>query len=349
MIFIEQIQNWLDSGKKVAVATIIWKQGSALRGVGSKMAVNSDMEITGSISGGCVEGAVVEEALKVMNTGRLAIIDYGIADETAWSVGLSCGGKISVLLQSILPDDSGGLTSALVIKSLELESSDKPFCALTVISGDHSSETAIISDGELVFPDKKPLWMNDVFKQEISTLERTETSGIIKLDSSEVFADFTFPRPRLVIIGAVHIAIPLVKMACVCGFTTIVIDPRKVFATPERFPDVDDLVIEWPTVGLEKLGLHARDYLLALSHDDKLDLPALQMALDRKVLYIGMLSSQKTREGRYEQLAAQGYSREELNRIHAPVGLDLGGRTPEEIALSILAEITAFRYGKGKE
>ena len=346
MEFNQQILNWLNAGKRVAVATVIWKQGSALRGVGSKMAVNSDMEIAGSVSGGCVEGAVVEEALKVMKTGGIVTVDYGIADETAWSVGLACGGKIKILLQPVEPNSSEGLTRAMLLKLSELESSDKPFCALTVISGVLSSETAIYSDGELIFPTKKPQWMNDVINQEIPVLERTETSGIIKLDQSEVFADFTFPKPKLVIIGAVHIAISLVEMARVCGFTTIIIDPRKAFATPERFLDVDNLVIEWPTDGLNRIGLKDRDYLLALSHDDKLDLPALQMALDRQVRYIGMLSSRQTRDGRFAQLVKQGYSSEELKRIHAPVGLDLGARTPEEIALSILAEITAFRYGK---
>ena len=346
MNFNQQILNWLNAGKRVAVATVIWKQGSALRGVGSKMAVSSDMEIAGSVSGGCVEGAVIEEALKVLKSGGIATVDYGIADETAWSVGLACGGKIKVLLQPVETDGSEGLTREMLLKLSELESSDKPFCVLTVISGDLSGETAIYFDGELIFPNKKSQWMKDVLNQKIPVLERTETSGIIKLDSSEVFADFTFPKPRLVIIGAVHIAISLVEMARVCGFTTIIIDPRKAFATPERFPDADDLVIEWPSIGLDRIGLNDRDYLLALSHDDKLDLPALQLSLDRKVRYIGMLSSQQTRDGRYAQLVEKGYSTEELKRIHAPVGLDLGARTPEEIALSILAEITAFRYGK---
>lgn len=349
MNHIQQVLDWLEEGKSVAVATVIWKQGSALQGVGSKMAVNSDMEIAGSVSGGCVENAVIEEALKVMKTDSLSIVEYGIADKTAWSVGLACGGKIKILVQPVVPDGSEGLTRAMLMKLSELEASDKPICALSVIAGDHSGETAILSDGDLVFPYKKSEWMNDGLMQEITSLEKTETSGTIRLDSSEVFANFTFPRPRLVIIGAVHIAIALVEMARVCGFSSIVIDPRKVFATPERFSDVDELVIEWPTDGLNKIGLNDRDYLLALSHDDKLDLPALQMALERKLRYIGMLSSRKTRDGRYAQLVEQGYKREELGRIHAPVGLDLGARTPEEIALSILAEITAFRYGKENE
>ncbi len=157
---------------------------------------------------------------------------------------------------------------------------------------------------------------------------------------------FTLPDPRLVIIGAVHIAASLVEMARLCGFTAIIIDPRKAFATPKRFPLVNQLVVEWPTDGLTGIGLNFRDFLVTLSHDDKLDLPALQMALDAQCRYIGMLASRKTRDGRFAQLENQGYRLEEIKKIHAPVGLDLGARTPEEIALSILAEITACRYGK---
>jgi xanthine dehydrogenase accessory factor len=190
--------------------------------------------------------------------------------------------------------------------------------------------------------------MENILKDKLPPLERVETSGIIKIDPFEIFADFYFPKPRLVIVGAVHIAQPLVKMARICGFLTIIIDPRKAFASSERFQDADQILIEWPTDGLSKIGLNDRDYLLTLSHDDKLDLPALKMAMDRKVRYVGMLSSRKTRDGRFEQLKQEGYSTNELTRIHAPVGLDLGARSPEEIALSILAEITAFRYGKKK-
>jgi xanthine dehydrogenase accessory factor len=344
--FNQQILNWLKAGKKVTVATVIWKQGSALRGVGSKMAVNSDMEISGSVSGGCVEGAVVEEAFNVMSTDKITIVDYGVADETAWSVGLACGGKIKILLQPVESNRSFGLTNKMLLKILELKSSNRPFCMLTVFSGDLSGESGIISEGELIYPNKEPIWLNDGLKQEITALERSETSGIIKLDSSDIFADFTFPKPRLVIIGAVHIAIPLVEMARICGFTTIIIDPRKTFATPKRFPYVDDLVIDWPADGLEKIGLNNRDFLLALSHDDKLDLPALRFSLDRNVHYIGMLSSRQTRDVRFTQLVEQGIKKEDLKRIHAPIGLDIGARTPEEIAISILAEITAFRYEK---
>lgn len=344
-----QVLKWLKEGKKAALATVIQKEGSALRGIGSKMAISSEMEMAGSISGGCVEGAVVQEALKVMTTNLNVIVDYGISDETAWSVGLACGGKIKILIQPVEKDGKDGLTGEMLRKIIEIEASDNPFCVIAAISGEDKGYSAIFSDGKLIFPNKIPQWLDTGLMEKLFLLEKTETSRIINLDLTEIFADFTFPKPRLVIIGAVHIAQSLVKMAHICGFSIVIIDPRKAFASIDRFQDADQMVIEWPTDGLTKIGLNERDYFLALSHDDKLDLPALQMALDRKVHYIGMLSSRRTRDERFEKMKNQGISATELKKIHAPVGLDLGARTPEEIALSILAEITAFRYGKEQE
>ena len=244
--------------------------------------------------------------------------------------------------------DSDGLSSEMVEKIIELKASDKTFCLLTDISEKTKSSSLIISEGKQILPKRKLHWVDTGLLEELKNLERTETSGLIKNDLTEIFVDFSFPKPRMVIIGAVHIAQALVKMARVCGFTTVIIDPRKAFASNERFQDVDQLLVAWPTDGLAEIELNERDFLLALSHDDKLDLPALKMAIDKNVHYIGMLSSRKTRESRFEQLKSEGYSPDDLQRIHAPVGMDLGARSPEEIALSILAEITAFRYGKEK-
>ena len=348
MDIFKKILKWIDEGKKAALATVIQKQGSALRGVGSKMGISSDMEMAGSISGGCVEGAVVQEALHVMKTRQKTVVDYGISDDEAWSVGLACGGQVKILIQPVGISNKGGFSFEMLKKILELKASDKTFCLITDISEKTKTDTLIISEGKMVIPKRKPRWVNNALMEEIKNLERTETSGIIKNGLTEIFADFSFPKPRLVIIGAVHIAQSLVKMARVCGFSTIIIDPRKAFASLERFQDADQMEVAWPTDGLAKIGLNDKDFLLTLSHDDKLDLPALQMAIDRKLRYIGMLSSQKTRENRFEKLKIEGYSLDDFKKIHAPVGMDIGARNPEEIALSILAEIIAFRYGKGK-
>ncbi len=338
--------SWLEAGKKAAVATVIKKQGSALRSVGSKMGISSEMNVADSVSGGCVEGAVVQEALKVMKTGQKIIVDYGITDNEAWAVGLACGGQIKILIQPVGANNSDGFSLEMVRKIDELKTADIPFCVLTDISKNFKKEAAIVTEGKPILPTKKPRWIDFALLEELKSFERKETSGIITIKSREIFADFSFPKPRLVIIGAVHIAQSLVKMARICGFTTIIVDPRKTFASSERFQDVDRMEIAWPTDGLVKIGLNERDYLLALSHDEKLDLPALQMGMDKKVRYIGLLSSRKTRDNRLKKLSDAGWSKGDLRRIHAPVGLDLGARSPEEIALSILAEMIAIRYGK---
>ncbi len=348
MEIFNQLVKWLEEGKKVALATVIQKKGSALRIVGSKMGVSSEMEMVGSVSGGCVEGAVVQEALKVMRSERIAVVDYGISDDEAWSVGLACGGQVKILLQPVIKKNKRGFNLKILKKILELKASDRTFCLLTGISERTKEDKAIMIDGKVFMPNTIPHWIDSALIEKLKFLERTEASEIIKTNSGEIFADFYFSKPRIIIIGAVHIAQSLVKMARICGFTTVVIDPRRAFASPDRFQDVDEILVMWPTEGLEKIKLNEGDFLLLLSHDDKLDLPALQMGINRKVRYIGMLSSLKTREKRYEQLRGDGYILDDLRKIHAPVGMDLGSHTPEEIALSILAEITAFRYGKVK-
>jgi xanthine dehydrogenase accessory factor len=342
------LMKWLREGKKTALATVISKQGSALRGVGSKMAVSSEMEMVGSVSGGCVEGAVVQEALKVMNSERFSIVEYDISDDEAWSVGLACGGHLKILIQPLKPNCKSGFSFEILKKIIEYKSIDKSFCLLTDISEMTEGDSVIIWDDDLVLPKTRPQWLDNSFTEDLRILERKETSAIIKHATREIFADFSYPKPRIVIIGAVHIAQSLIKMAHECGFTTIIIDPRRVFASSERFQQADQLLVTWPTEGLAKIGLNERDYLIVLSHDDKLDLPALQLAIERNVRYIGMLSSLKTRENRFEQLKGKGLSPEDFRRIHSPVGMDIGARSPQEIALSILAEITAFRYGKNK-
>ena len=343
---LKKLLKWQGEGKSTALATVIWKQGSALRGVGAKMAISSDMEMAGSVSGGCVEGAVVQEALKVMESGIPVILEYGIADETAWSVGLACGGTIKVLVQKVFAGDFGNLNLKIINLTVQLMESGKLFFSLTLTNGEQKGDKCIIAEGKCVYPDKKPDWLSEKLVKEAKTLEVTESSQVVKIEENEVFIDIYAPRPRLIVIGAVHIAMPLTQMAQITGFSSVVIDPRKAFNTAERFPDVNQRLLVWPAEGLEKIGLESGDYLLLLTHDDKLDLPALEMGIDRQVKYIGMLSSRQAREKRFKKMEDVGYKRDQLDRVHSPVGLDIGARSQEEIALSILAEITAVRYGK---
>jgi xanthine dehydrogenase accessory factor len=344
---LQKILEWQSEGKQTALSTVVWKQGSALRSVGAKMAISSAMEMSGSVSGGCVEGAVVQEALKVMESGQPVLLDYGIADETAWSVGLACGGSIKVLVQKVEEGDRGILNTRIVSDMIELLQAGVPFSTLSTIDGNAKDEFNLVKTSESKVGNE-PSWFSQGLLEQVRSLEETETSQIVKIGAKEIFIDIYAPLPRLIAIGAVHIALPLTQMAQITGFNTVIIDPRKAFNTARRFPHVGQRLLKWPDEGLEEVGLNEKDYLLLLTHDDKLDLPALQLALDRKVKYIGMLSSRQARDKRYQKLEELGYTREQLQRIHAPVGLDIGARSQEEIALSILAEMTAVRYGKTK-
>jgi len=344
---LQKILEWQSEGKQTALSTVVWKQGSALRSVGAKMAISSAMEMSGSVSGGCVEGAVVQEALKVMESGQSVLLEYGIADETAWSVGLACGGSIKVLVQKIEQGDQGILNTNIVSNMTELLKAGIPFSTLSTIDGNTRDEFLLIKASESRITDE-PDWFDQGLLEQVRLLEQTETSQIVSVGDQEIYIDVYAPQPRLIAIGAVHIALPLTQMAQITGFTTVIIDPRKAFNTAKRFPHVGQRLLNWPDEGLEEVGLNEKDYVLILTHDDKLDLPALQLALDRKVKYIGMLSSRQARDKRYQKLEEAGYTREQLQRIHAPVGLDIGARSQEEIALSILAEMTAIRYGKSK-
>ena len=173
-----------------------------------------------------------------------------------------------------------------------------------------------------------------------------ESPQLVEQDSGKFFIDISVPSPRLVIIGAVHISMTLIKMARLLDYYTILIDPRKAFATRTRFPNVDEMLTDWPVEGMQKVNLSGADYVLLLSHDDKLDLPAAGAAIEANARYVGMLASRRTRERRFQLLVKEGYPQEAVNKIHAPVGLKIGARSPEEIALSIIAEVTAIRYGK---
>ena len=341
---LKKLLEWQQDGKQTALSTVVWKQGSALRSVGAKMAISSNMEMSGSVSGGCVEGAVVQEALKVMDSGEPVLLEYGIADETAWSVGLACGGTIKVLVQKVNEDDRGDLNAHLVRQMVELLQAGTSFVSLVKINGQNHGEFRLLKGNDL---NPEPAnWFDLSLIENVRSLEKTESSRIVKLGEHEIFVDIFAPQPRLIAIGAVHIALPLTQMAQITGFSTIVIDPRKAFNTAQRLPHVGQRLLKWPEEGLMEVELNENDYLLLLTHDDKLDLPALEMGLDRNVKYIGMLSSRQARDTRFDILVEKGYSREQLALVHSPVGLDIGARSQEEIALSILAEMTAIRYGK---
>ncbi len=340
-----EIERWRQAEKPVALATIIQVEGSALRPVASKMAVTPAGDIAGSITGGCVEGAIFEEAQAVIQTGQPKRLSYGISDTTAWSVGLACGGSIQVFVESLAAAAWQNLEAG-IRRCLE----EGQLAALvTQVAGRGAGNKLLLwpdgrQAGDLGSPALNARAAACAAKC-WATHSPVLVSGIGEQSDAELFIDVFTPLPRLVIIGAVHIAIPLITIAKAMNFRTIVIDARSAFATRERFPHADELIVEWPSTALEKLRPDAATYVVCLSHDEKLDNPALQVALNGPARYVGALGSRKTHAGRLEGLREMGVAEESLARIHAPVGLDLGARYPEEIALAIMAEIIAERHG----
>jgi xanthine dehydrogenase accessory factor len=343
---IYQVKKWLDEGKQAAIAIVVAKKGSAMRPVGAKLAICADGSLQGSVSGGCVESAVIEEAQACMHSGQPKLLHYGVSDDTAWSVGLMCGGEIDILVLPIIDSGEKSFDRIIIDKIAALEDKRQAFMLLIQLSEMRFGQTCILENGSGKIDPHAAAWVERDAIPQLQEMARTETSGILTMKTGRVYVDVGNPAPRLVILGAVHTAIALVDMAKKIGIYTIVIDPRKAFATRERFPQVDELLTDWPEECFNKIGLNSEDYVLLMTHDDKIDLPAAGAALSAKVKYIGMLASRITRERRFQLLVEDGFDKEQVEKIHAPVGLKIGARTPEEIALSVLAEITAFRYGK---
>ena len=339
---LQPMQEWFDDGKAVALATVVEIYGSAPRGLGAKMAVNHDSLMAGSVSGGCVEGAVVAEALKVLRSGTPKLLHYGITQNQAISVGLACGGTIEVWVEKLSRDNFERMQKDLQADQLAV--------VVTVLSGSHVGERVYAYPdgsilGELSDPDLTAFVkanVVDVFSQQLCTRKTLP----VKDQLVDVFFDVLAPSPKLVVVGAVHIAIPLVHYARILGFHTTVIDPRKAFGNTERFPHVDRLVREWPEEFLQSFPWDQGTYLVVVSHDDKLDVPALAIGCQNEARYIGALGSKKTFAKHVRELKEAGITDEQITRIHSPIGVDIAARGPEEIALAIITEMVAVRNGK---
>lgn len=338
---LQPMQAWFDEGKTVALATVVEIYGSAPRGLGAKMAVNQNSMMTGSVSGGCVEGAVVAEALQVLKSGKPRLLHYGVTQDQALSVGLACGGTIEVWVEKLSKASFDRMQHDLL--------SERMAGVVTVLSGDLAGEQVYAyPDGKWVgqFSDPR-LWaavadeLSEIFQQQQCVRKQIQVGN----EQIEVFFDVLAPSPKLVIVGAVHIAIPLVQYAKILGFHTTVIDPRKAFGNKERFPHVDRLVQEWPQEFLQSFPWDQGTYLVVVSHDDKLDVPALALGCQNEARYIGALGSKKTFANHVRDLKAKGISDEQIARIHSPIGVEIGARGPEEIALAIITEMVAVKNG----
>ena len=332
---LDDIERWRSEGKRVALATVVATWGSAPRAVGGKMAVAEGRKIAGSVSGGCVENAVAEAAAEVLKSGKPRLLKFGVSDDTAWSVGLACGGAIEVFVEPL-----ADATYGLVRDALRAE---RPVAVATVIGGPPDAvgrKLAIAADGRTAGD------LGDSIDRETRNTLTDGRSRRVTIGSDELFVDVLLPSPRLVVVGGVHIAVALVKLARTLGWRTVLVDPREAFGNRSRFPDVDEILSEWPDAALAKLALNEGTAVAVLTHDPKLDDPAVTAALASPAFYVGALGSTRTQEKRRKRLVEAGVSEESLARLHAPIGLDLGGRAPEEIALAVMAQIVAARHGK---
>ena len=319
-----------------AVVTSVW--GSAPRPEGASMLATPDGVMAGSVSGGCIEGATATEIAAAIERGTPKLVTFGVSHEQAWEVGLACGGTIKVFVEpSVRPEvlDAARGTRGEVLA--------------TVVEGPGvGTSMRVRADGGMegvLGPAGSPTAVRDAalaaLRKEASSTITIETPG----GTAAVFLEVFPRRPRLVVFGGVHIAIALVPLAKLLGYYTVVADGRQAFLTRERFPQADELILGWPEEAFARIGLDESCYVCVLSHDPKLDEPALPLALRSPAPYIGALGSKKTQASRRDRLRAEGFSDADLARVHGPIGLDLGGRQPAETALAILAEMTAVRYG----
>ena len=317
---------WLKEGRKVALATVVETWGSAPRPVGSQLAIGGGGEIEGSVSGGCVEGAVVIEAQEALADGRPRLLEFGVSDDTAFAAGLACGGTIRVMVEPVGTGD--GPDPALIAELAAARAARRPVALVT----DTESWARRLSAGP-----------GDALAAEIAARLARDRSGFEERE----FVHVHNPPLRLFVTGAAHIAQALVPMARMAGYDVVLIDPRAAFATEARFPGTE-IRHDWPDEVLAQVGLDARSAVVTLSHDPKIDDPAIAETLNSDAFYLGCLGSRKTHGKRLDRLRAAGFGGEEIARIHAPVGLDIGATSPAEIAVAILAEMTErLRKGAG--
>lgn len=301
---------WHRAARGAVLATVVETWGSAPRPIGSQLAIARDGEIAGSVSGGCVEGAVIVEAQDALEDGKPRMLEFGVTDDQAFAVGLACGGRIRVMVEPV-----GAVLPEAMLSELVAARAGRVPIAYVVNPVTQSRELIDAS----AYPDR--------FTADKSGFE------------DEVFIAIHNPPLKLIVVGAVHIAQPLLVMARLAGYDPVLVDPRSAFGSTARFPDqkIND---DWPDEALTAIGLDARTAVVTLSHDPKIDDPALITALGSDVFYIGSLGSTRTHAKRVARLTDAGFSPEQITRIHAPVGLNIGGKSPAEIAISIMAQLT---------
>ena len=323
---LETLERWAADGTPVAIATVVGTERSAPRDPGAVLAVSEGGDVAGSVTGGCVEPAVYGEAREVLAGGEPRLKTYGIADEEAFEVGLPCGGTVHIFVDRLDPE--------LVAPIAEAVREERPIALEIAITGENAGAKRLVGP-----EDDGPA---------AELLARGETA-ILDTREGQVFVSSFAPRPNMYVFAAVDHAAAVASVGRFLGYRVTVCDARAKFVTRERFPDVDELVVEWPDKFLGRAQVDERTVICVLTHDHKFDVPALKVALETPAGYIGAMGARRTNEDRAERLRAEGVSEEEIARIRAPIGLKIGSRTPEEVAVAIAAQIVQVMRSPRKE
>ena len=345
---VPELSAWWRAGTPFALATVVGVRGSAPRQPGASMAVSATGEAIGSVSGGCVEGAVYELATEVLSSGEPALQTYGISDEDAFSVGLTCGGILDILVRPV--DAARVPTFPAVAESIAAQT---PVAVATVIEGDATvaAQLAIWPgriEGSLGTEGLDVAVTDDargMLAQGQTGVRHYGSRGERRQDEGAVFIESFAPPPRMLVFGAIDFAAAVARIGKYLGYRVTVCDARPVFATPKRFPEADEVICDWPHRYLASTDVDARTVIAVLTHDPKFDVPLLEVALRTPAAYIGAMGSRRTHDDRIARLREIGMTDDELSRLRSPIGLDLGARTPEETAVSIAAEIIGLRWG----
>ncbi|MEV6587109.1 XdhC/CoxI family protein [Streptomyces acidicola] len=349
----EELHRWAEEGRSFAVATVVAVSGSAPRGPGAALAVDSEGTAVGSVSGGCVEGAVYDLCAQALKDGESVVERFGYSDEDAFAVGLTCGGVIDIL---VTPVGADAPMRPVLRPALSAAARSEPTALARVVRG----PAELLGQALLVRPDGSHegglgghAELDRTALAEAGAMLDTGTTGTIELseDGSHcpggltLLIESSVPQPRMIVFGAIDFAAALVRAGKFLGYHVTVCDARPVFATRARFPDADDIVVDWPHRYLRSTETDGRTVLCVLTHDAKFDVPLLKEALRMPVAFVGAMGSRRTHTDRERRLREVGVTEGELARLRSPIGLDLGARTPEETALSIAAEIVALRRG----
>ncbi|MEU1348309.1 XdhC/CoxI family protein [Streptomyces sp. NPDC005775] len=346
----EALHRWSQEGRDFAVATVVAVDGSAPRAPGAALAVDSEGTAIGSVSGGCVEGAVYELCVQALRDGRTVRERFGYSDEDAFAVGLTCGGVIDVLVVPVRSEEP------VLRAALSAAGRDEPVALTRVVRGPDAllgQALLVRGDGSYEGSLDGPPSLDGRAAAEARALLDAGRTGTVEIAEDgtscpgglTLFVESSVPPPRMIVFGAVDFATALVRAGKFLGHHVTVCDARPVFATRARFPEADEVVVDWPHRYLAGTVTDERTVLCVLTHDARFDLPLLEAALRLPVAYVGAMGSRRTHEDRNQRLREAGVSEDELDRLHSPIGLDLGARTPEETALSIAAEIVAERRG----